>query len=76
MVAPASNSTHRFEYGIHTDQHIANSVDPFTLRMAAESGNPVAQVILGFKYEHGMGVEIDYQEAARLYTLAAKPRTC
>jgi TPR repeat protein len=44
--------------------------------MAAESGNPVAQVILGFKYEHGMGVEIDYQEAARLYTLAAKPRTC
>jgi len=37
----------------------------------AEQGNVKAQYVLGIMYEFGRGVPQDYQEAARLYQLAA-----
>ena len=36
-------------------------------REASDQGSPRGQTNLGFLYEHGTGVELDYKEAARLY---------
>lgn len=38
---------------------------------AAESGNPDAQCELAMMYEHGIGVQKDYQQAIRWYSAAA-----
>jgi TPR repeat protein len=42
------------------------------LRLAAEQGDAGSQLDLGWKYEHGKGVEKDEAEAARLYGQAAE----
>lgn len=41
-------------------------------RRAAEQGDVVAQVNLGFKYRDGQGVKRDYAEAAKWYRKAAE----
>lgn len=38
---------------------------------AAEQGNPIAQYVLGTRFEHGEGVEQDYQQAQYWYRKAA-----
>ena len=40
-------------------------------RLAADQGNPDAQLNLGLMYEYGRGVEKSYEEAAKWYRLAA-----
>jgi TPR repeat protein len=40
-------------------------------RMAADRGNAVAQNEVGFFYQNGLGVSVDYAEALRWYRLAA-----
>ena len=43
-----------------------------SLSAAAAQGHPPAQCSLGFSYERGRGVAIDYFKAADLYAAAAK----
>ena len=40
-------------------------------RTAAEQGDPVAQLNIGYMYSKGLGVEKNYKEALKWYTLAA-----
>jgi TPR repeat protein len=49
----------------------AREVRLFGLRCAAEQGDAGSQFDLGWKYEHGEGVQKDETEAARLYGQAA-----
>ena len=42
------------------------------VRLAADQGYAPAQTDLGYVYEHGLGVEHDFSEAARFYKLAAE----
>lgn len=42
-----------------------------TWQVAAQNGDPRAQTGLGFLYEKGLGVEQDYEQAARWYRMAA-----
>jgi TPR repeat protein len=42
------------------------------LHAEAEAGRPVAQAILGYEYQYGLGVPKSYEEAARWYVCAAE----
>src|SRR5690606_7329583 len=43
-------------------------------RCWADSGDQVSQYLLGFAYEHGIGVERNVEQALRYYKRAAAPR--
>lgn len=44
-------------------------------RCWADSGDQVSQYLMGFGYEHGIGVEPDAELALRYYKRAASPRS-
>ena len=48
-----------------------DDLDIDQLRLRAEQGDADAQYTLGFMYANGRGVPQDYQEAVRLFRLAA-----
>ena len=61
-----------YEYDADYEEDLKPKRAIYWLRKAAEIGNAQAQVILGSHYELGNQVLIDFEEAFRLYSLAAK----
>ncbi len=61
-----------FEVAVRSYNLAVASANALHYMLAAEPGNADYQYKLGAYYEHGMGVEKDENEAARLYSLAAK----
>lgn len=58
-----------YKFGVGVPANVSESVRLF--RMAAECGNPEAQVMLGLCVERGLGAPQDMHEAFMLYSTAA-----
>lgn len=71
--APEFSARQRlFQQGVraYREKRYAEALRPLTI--AAESGDSSAQLLVGFMYNHGLGVRRDYGQALRWYRTSAE----